>query len=48
MHSWHIHGTPHLNVRSDYTDTETETGIRRKHTYTYGEVVMLGHYYIIY
>ncbi len=34
--AWLAHGTPHLNVRSDYTDTET--GIRREHTY--GEVVM--------
>jgi hypothetical protein len=29
--AWLAHGTPHLNVRSDYVDTET--GIKRKETF---------------
>ena len=29
--AWLAHGTPHLNVRADFMDTET--GIRPKHTY---------------
>ena len=29
--AWLSHGTPHLNVRNDFMDTET--GIRRKQTY---------------
>ena len=29
--SWLAHGTPHLNVRIDYIDTET--GIKRKNTF---------------
>jgi hypothetical protein len=29
--AWLAHGTPHLNVRSDFMDTET--GIKPKHAY---------------
>jgi hypothetical protein len=29
--TWLVHGTPHLNVRSDYVDTET--GIKHKETF---------------
>ena len=29
--AWLAHGTPHLNVRNDYMDTEN--GIKRKPTY---------------
>ena len=29
--SWLAHGTPHLNVRTDYVDTAT--GIKRKNTF---------------
>ena len=29
--SWLAHGTPHLNVRTDYVDTTT--GIKRKNTF---------------
>ena len=29
--AWQAHGTPHLNIRSDYVDTET--GIKRKETF---------------
>ncbi len=31
--AWLAHGTPHLNVRSDFVDTETETGIKRKQAF---------------
>ncbi len=29
--AWLVHGAPHLNVRTDYMDTEI--GIKRKDTY---------------